>query len=272
MSPNSNTNNKQNLAGASGLGFTLIELLVVIAIIAILAAMLLPALSSAKFRAKVTNCTAQYRQWGTAVNLYANDDRAGKFPRFDYSALNNTWDLSPAMITNLGPYGLIVPMWFCPVRPNEYNDGVAYCQSHGRQGLNTLDDLALYAMRAGYGFAVCNHSWWVPRLGNPGNPYAGFDPGTYHYGYYPLPPTSPPGQPAQDGWPVSSTDSVAARQPILSDYCLNRTDSNPANANAGHPYNGRLKSVNVLYGDVHVETHKSAQVLMRYFGNYYCFY
>lgn len=60
--------------------FTLIELLVVIAVIAILAALLLPALSAAKQRAKAVQCLNNMRQIILAAKIYVDDNRGVMIP------------------------------------------------------------------------------------------------------------------------------------------------------------------------------------------------
>ncbi len=68
--------------------FTLIELLVVIAILGVLAALVFPALGSAREAGRSSSCVGRMRQLGLVVQQYA-DDHQDYFPRSQHSAFAN---------------------------------------------------------------------------------------------------------------------------------------------------------------------------------------
>ncbi len=138
---------KQYVSAKQMFGFTLIELLVVITIISILAAMLLPALKTARESAKRSACVNNLRQIGQSIHIYSMDFE-GNTPVGTDSRYFTIWASAASGDIPTG-LGLLFSQRYVP------DGGIFYCPSVPR-GLRRGYDNQYYGWS---NFAAGNETW-----------------------------------------------------------------------------------------------------------------
>jgi len=258
--------------------FTLIELLVVIATIMVLAVMLLPALAGTQSQSKVTACEARFRQWAASANLYANDNRSW-LPSFNtFGGGEFARSVGTNICNALYPYGMDVPVWFCPMRPAELDAANYWAQFGGLYGgglghpIHNSIELTEYFNHSYVGECFLNDNYWAPR--SQGGTSFPVD-----YSHLPqvIWPTWLKNQPTLPtsviyGWPQRLHDRTAPYVPFVSDLAgsgqgggLNSpypgspsvTNISP---NTAHFINGTLIGVNMAFADGRVASHTPDQM------------
>jgi prepilin-type processing-associated H-X9-DG protein len=219
------------------------------------------------------------------ANVYAGDNTRGDLPSFPVKgAGGNPPDVSSNFLSKLEPYGMTVPMYFCPVRSSDWqvaNHQFKYGMppllpaQHRFMRDYSIVDLNKWVNlgRSFGGYAKLIHNWWVPRVTDLTPVSSALAVGGGSLYPWPVPGFVPNGALP---WPQRITDDSASLQPIISDYAEAFPATHdislvpPAAAGQlgwGHFYGGSLKSINVGFADGHVVSHNRSSIQWRYDGN-----
>lgn len=216
--------------------FTLIELLTVIAIIGILAAILIPVVGRVRDQAVSSLCVGNLREIGVAAHLYAAESNDLLPP----SRAGNIAALQPSTRDIFDKY-----------LAEGYD--VFYCRNEGIKNTRSVwDPYGSWNTPAYQGGYSIGYFW----LGNPTVPGYG-DPNTYWLD------TNGSGSP-RDEYLIRVSEEDVAQIAI----CVDHTDpgGGPGTWTLRHPLSTD-GTMNVLYGDIHVETKSAGEIIPRWDGS-----